>query len=498
MENRFNLIDEPWIPIADVGRGSLKQVFSNREYRSLGGNPVEKIALLKLLLAIAQAATELPDEGALLALDETTFTCQCLAYLEKWHDRFYLYGERPFLQMPAISAAAQQSYGAVLPEVATGNTTVLSQFQQERDLIDADRALLLVVLMGFSLGGKKTDNKIVLTKGYTGKSNPNGKPATGKPGPSLAFMGLLHSFLTGETLLKAIRLNLLTEDDLQGSNMFSGGLGTPPWESMPAGEDCSVAQLLRKTYIGRLVPLSRFCLLTEGGLHYSEGLSHMNYQEGMADPSVAMDASKKKIKVLWSDPEKRPWRQLPALLSFIGDGRKSFDCLQLRKSLPRASRTMSKFGLWSGGLRVSSNAGEQYVSGTDDFVDSEVWLHSDCIGEAWFSQLQHEMKELEDISSKTYGCICGYYKKQKMEGDKLAGQGTNMFWQFCERNSQDLVDACDQGREVEEARWKLRQGFAAAAFATYDHFCPNNTARQLDAWAKCRPNFSKYLTREEI
>ena len=30
----------------------------------------------------------------------------------------------------------------------------------------------------------------------------------------------------------------------------------------------------------------------------------------------------------------------------------------------------------------------------------------------------------------------------------------------------------------------------------YDHFCPKETARQLDAWAKCRPNNSKYLTQE--
>ena len=28
MERRFNLIDEPWLPIVDVGRVSLRQVFS--------------------------------------------------------------------------------------------------------------------------------------------------------------------------------------------------------------------------------------------------------------------------------------------------------------------------------------------------------------------------------------------------------------------------------------------------------------------------------------
>ncbi|MCL5254743.1 MAG: type I-E CRISPR-associated protein Cse1/CasA, partial [Gammaproteobacteria bacterium] len=52
MENRFNLVDEPWIPVADYGRVSLRQIFTNSDYRALGGNPVQKIALLKLLLAV--------------------------------------------------------------------------------------------------------------------------------------------------------------------------------------------------------------------------------------------------------------------------------------------------------------------------------------------------------------------------------------------------------------------------------------------------------------
>jgi len=35
VENRFNLVVEPWIPIADVGRVSLKQIFSELSYRAL-------------------------------------------------------------------------------------------------------------------------------------------------------------------------------------------------------------------------------------------------------------------------------------------------------------------------------------------------------------------------------------------------------------------------------------------------------------------------------
>jgi len=170
-ENHFNLIDEPWIPVVDVGLASLRDIFSHSGYRALGGNPVQKIALTKLLLAIAQAAATPADDEAWAELGAAGLSAKCLDYLERWRDRFWLYGERPFLQMPAIRAANAQSFGAVLAEVATGNTTVLTQTQIEKSLSDADKALLIVVLMGFGLGGKKTDNSATLSRGYVGKTN---------------------------------------------------------------------------------------------------------------------------------------------------------------------------------------------------------------------------------------------------------------------------------------------------------------------------------------
>ncbi len=57
--------------------------------------------------------------------------------------------------MPAIANAALKPFSVVLPDVATGNTTVLTQSQSERTLDDADKALLLLVQMGFALAGKK-------------------------------------------------------------------------------------------------------------------------------------------------------------------------------------------------------------------------------------------------------------------------------------------------------------------------------------------------------
>ncbi|MDC0662560.1 type I-E CRISPR-associated protein Cse1/CasA [Marinobacter sp. SS21] len=497
MENRFNLIDEPWIPVADHGRVSLRQIFSNPEYRSLGGNPVQKIALLKLLLAIAQAAATPKDETEWKALGVHGLAERCLGYLDKWYDRFYLYGDKPFLQMPAIRAAKVQPFGAVIPEISIGNTTVLSHTQVQRVVDDAERALLLVGVMGFAFGGKG-DNSVVLTSGYSGKTNAKGKKSVSKPGVSLGTNGFTHSFLMGASLSETVWLNLMSTQQIEQMNIYPDGIGAAPWEQMPEGEDCPVARVLKRSLIGRLVSLSYFCLLTDKGLHFSEGVAHYGYKDGFYDPSMAINYSSNEPKALWVDPEKRPWRSLTALLNFIEqDFSQGFQCWQLYCGLDRAAEESGCFSVWTGGLSVSGGqTNKQFVSGRNDFVESQVWLHSDILGQSEFSQLKQEMGALDSLAKNLYGRVQGFFKEQTVDGSKVAPQATQLFWQLCERDFQHLVDSCEQSNEAAEARQKLRQRFASYVQQSYDKFCPHETARQLDAWAKCRPNNSNYLKQE--
>lgn len=497
MDKHFNLIDEPWIPVAGKGRATLRQVFSDPDLRALGGNPVEKIALMKLLLAIAQAAATPDNDNAWRVMGADGMAQKCLAYLERWHDRFDLYGTQPFLQLPGIAAAEVKSYGTVLPEIATGNTTVLTHGQIERVLSDADKAVLLVGLMGFALGGKKTDNSITLSPNYGGKRNDKGKPSTGKPGPSVAHMGLLHTLLQGENLRQSLWLNLLAREHITQNQRYPSGIGIAPWEMMPTGEDDGTARALKQSLMGRLVPLCRFCLLVEGGLHYSEGIAHPDYKAGVCDPTVAVNWSEKQPKALWVNPEKRPWRELTALLSFLAQQQSAgFECWQLTVCVGRACEAIETFSLWSGGLRVSSNAGEQYVSGTDDFVESLIFLQSSALGDLWFAQLQTEMTALDELAKALYGRVSGYFKTQLVDGGDLAARATHLYWQLCERDFQQLLDHCEPGESNVASRHQLRRRFAGYAQQAYDRYCPKDTARQLEAWARCRPNHSKYLQQE--
>lgn len=491
-ENRYNLIDEKWIPVAGKGRVGLKTIFSDESITSLGGNPIEKIAVFKLLLAIAQSAFTPEDEKEWEKVGLTGFQKKVLDYLKQHYDCFWLYGEHPFLQMPEIEKARKMSFGDVQLEVATGNTSVVTEIQSEKPLLDADKSLLVLMLMGFACGGKKTDNSVVLTKGYSGKANDKGKPSTGKPGSSLGFMGFLHSFIFTQNLVQSVYLNLFTETCIKDIGMFSGGVGIEPWRQMPKGEDDSIAQNLKKSYMGRLIPINRFVLLTDDGIHYSEGIIHNNYAEFVVDPSIAVDFSAKpKPKVVWVDPERRPWRQITSLLAFLNTNKSTgFNCYQLSSVIERCKDTQL-FSIWSGGVRVSSNAGEQYLTGTDDFVESEVQLSSSITGEDsnFFANLSVEMDYLESIAKTLYGKVLHYFADLMTEGKSIAAQSTNTYWQMCEGDFQKLVNACESDSSSDKAK-ELRKMFRSYALQIFDSQCPNQTARQLEAWAKNRP-FSK-------
>jgi CRISPR system Cascade subunit CasA len=493
VQPRFNLVDEPWIPVVDVGLVSLKDIFTHSDYRGLGGNPVQKIALTKLLLAIAQTAFTPEDDEAWAELGAGGMATKCLAYLDQWHERFFLYGDQPFLQVPAIQAASTQSFGVVSAEISSGNTTLLFQSQIETPLNEADKALLIVQLMGFSFGGK-ADNSVVLSKGYLGKTNDKGKPSVDKIGSFLGtnskIGGYLHTFLFGQNVFETLWLNLLTQEEISQLAVFTEGLGTPPWEKMPEGEACMVAQRLQSSLMGRLIPVSKFCLLTDKSLHYSEGIAYSDYKTGGIDPSTTINMSGKSPAVIWIDPEKRPWRFLTALLSFLSQSNdQGFDCYQLRFCLLRARSQVKMIGVWSGGLRVSVNSGKCYFAAYDDFVESVIMLPQQVLGETWFANLKLEMTELDQLSKIVYSATLNYFKNQNSEGKAQAGLASNLFWQLCERKFQDLVNVCDDYNQAKA----LRKNYAGFANQAYDHFCPKDTARQLDSWAKNRPNLGKYL-----
>lgn len=484
---QFNLVDEAWIPVANAGLVSLRNIFTCPDLQSLGGTALQKIALLKLLGAIAQAAFTPENDHEWASMGPADLSKAVLVYLDQWHEAFWLYGDAPFLQMPGVKKAALLGYDAIIPEVSSGNTSVLTQWHVCPTLSDADKALLLLVNMSCCFGGKKADKSIVLSAGHS--------KGSAKSGPALCSIGLLHTFLMGGTIQETVWLNLLTQQCIRSYAVFSEGLGTPPWENMPLGEICPTAEKLKNSIMGRLVPLARFCLLENDGLRYVEGIQHPDYQQGYADPSASSRAASKKTQMLWCDPAKRPWRSLAALLSFVLDqNSSSWRCPLVYHGVSRLHEgKVASFGLWSGGIKVSSNAGEQYLSGADDIMESEIMLDTQTLfSEIWFSQLQAQMTKLETMAKVLEMSVIAYYNNFKDgSASDYAHRAAHHFWQLAEANFPDLLNACTENAE---ARRTVMQRMVNAATTAFELTCPQDTARQLQSWAQCRPKLGKFLT----
>lgn len=519
MENHFNLVDEPWIPIADHGLASLRDIFSRHEYRELGGNPIQKLSVFKLLLAIAQAAATPSDEKAWQALGTEQMAQKCLSYLDEWHDSFYLYGEKPFLQMPKViksidertekklkaaktpgqkrnvmAAGAPKGFGAgFYPDLPSDNNTVLSHTLIEKNLQDHEKALFILTLMNFAFGGKRIEADLVSLGGQK-----LGNRHTAKAGPSLGgFWGYLHSFIMTENILSSLWLNLFTEQEIKRLGYWASGLGVPPWESMPVDEVGAEAEKLKNSYMATLIALSRFVLLKNEGIYYLEGIAYPSTRDGWYEPSLTLDKSGKDIRVKYADPEKKPWRDLESLLTLAITGQSvGFECYGIKVALDRARDNFNWVSVWSAGLRTSTTSGDQSVKQSDDFVESKVWLETAVLGQGWFDQLMLEMKGLDSLSKVLYSTVNRYYSDFKADGKNIANMATSMFWQLCERDIQELLSNCEPSEAAQKQRQELRRRFAGYQHDSFDSFCPNETARQIDVWARYRPVNYHYIFQE--
>ena len=516
LQNRFNLIDEPWIPVVDAGLVSIKDVFCTPDLGSLGGTPVQKIALTKLLLAIAQAAATPENNGEWATMGPHGLAERSWEYLEKWHDRFFLFGERPFLQLSILGeiekelstrrtknkdAKLKKNLLSMMPEFVDGTNAVrLFHSQVPRALSDAEKALLIVQVCGFALAGK-ADTSVRLSS-HDPQKMPFAYVESKKrshPGAFLGYGGYLHNFLWDRHLLTTLWLNLFSWEQIREMRLYAG-VGTPPWEKMPEGMDCDVARSLTENLMGRLVPLSVFCLLTDDGLLCTEGILHPTFADGGDDPSVAIDMVTRKGQCV--DPVKRPWRDLVSLLSFFNAQSSSVsDCRQIRLSLSRLN-TLDAFprvGIWSGGVKVSRQAGNSFINASDDFVESCVDEIPLCAIGDWFSRFSHEIKSLERLAKILEKSVFDYYFREikasstkKDEFAKKRAQGAaRLFWELCEPHVKSLVEAC--ARSHENTSRSLRPTFAGIVETVYGLSCPRHTARQIDAWSRHHPNLKRYL-----
>lgn len=504
MMSSFNLVDSRWIP-TNHGLKSLRESFDCG--LSLSGNPMERVSCFKFLLAICQAACTPKDMLEWKALGCTGLRSAVLKYFEEHFDEFWLYGAKPFLQFPILENQAKKkcSIAALSPKYAypNGNVTVLYRHQLPHASSDAEKALLLVVQQSFAFGGKKADNSIVLTAGYLDKSKENGKPSSGRPGPSVGQVGYLHAFCVGADIAETCYLNLFTMCDVLCMKDLEFGVGDPPWERLPEGEDDAIARRLKRSLMGKLVPMNRFMLLHSDcdDCEYTEGISHLSHKErGGGDLTCTIENKLVDPKAIWADTNKLPWRQLPSILSFLDSENDMFTNIVLQNGIEKVRQSgKHTFMVWAGGVSVSSNAGEQYLTGTDDFVSSCFEMPIEMLeGSDWFGRFKTSMNKLESQGDVLFSSVRRYYTGGMMmdntSAKALSSKAVSDYWIRAERLFHDVISLCsDWSEEKRDALGKKTQRLVLDCF---DEYCPKVSARQIAAWAEYRP--FRYKEKKEV
>jgi CRISPR system Cascade subunit CasA len=132
--SRYNLIDEPWIPVRDLtGRLSelgIKDVLlRSRELATIESpSPLVVAALHRFLLAVLYRAIKGPtDIEHAKRLFRDGFPAKEISdYLEHWRGRFFLFDEKyPFGQIPSFTPKTWRSWTALAAEHNADNAKVL-------------------------------------------------------------------------------------------------------------------------------------------------------------------------------------------------------------------------------------------------------------------------------------------------------------------------------------------------------------------------------------
>lgn len=325
----MNLVTEPWIPVTTPEGthrlASLLEVFTpTHKFVDLAVRPHERIALMRLLTCIGQAALEGPVNKEWKAAPKN-LPKAAEHYLNQWLDSFNLFDpKKPFLQIPTIEKLAKSSKANADTELidftsvskldfslATGNNTTLFDHggfsTASRCFTPSSLALMLLTFQQFSPGGLIA--KVQWAGKETSKSSAHA-PCT----PA----SMLHAFLRAETLYETLCANLLSKETVKRHfNTVGDCWGKPIWEMMPLSlDDKTAVTNATQTYLGRLVPLSRLCCLQANGnsVMLGNGLDYLAFPKFSPETSATLIVNRKQERQLLGAGAKAIWRELPALI----------------------------------------------------------------------------------------------------------------------------------------------------------------------------------------
>ncbi|WIK64367.1 type I-E CRISPR-associated protein Cse1/CasA [Gleimia hominis] len=242
MENSFNLVDEPWIPVR-MRDGtnkilSLRDTFANSGQitRIQGDSPTQNYAVLRVLLAIIWRAHLTDPDFTQVLSDRDEYTgwwfdnledpqwlnsSPINDYLDRWHERFELiHSPKPFMQVNDLQTTSGKTLGIarIIPKAEKDQFT-MRDGQKREALSLPEAARWLIALQAYDYSGIKPgavgDPRVKGGKGY-----PIGTGWTGTTGGVV-----LHGRCLAQTFILNLPVNLMADDKRE--------LDLPPWERTP-------------------------------------------------------------------------------------------------------------------------------------------------------------------------------------------------------------------------------------------------------------------------
>ncbi|NPV02163.1 MAG: type I-E CRISPR-associated protein Cse1/CasA [Brevinematales bacterium] len=477
----MNLVSDPWIPVTAADGLptiiSLLNVFTKGAlYPDLSVKPYERVALMRLFTCIAHAALDGPNN-----FEEWENSVKLLAekvpsYLSKWKDYFELYHpSTPFLQIAGLNPKSPRNPVSKMDfDIANGNSTTFfdneSISDDVRKIPDDELALLLLTYQCYSLGGGL---------GVT-EWNGTATKQVGNMDAPCSDDSMIHCFIGGGNLLDTIVLNLPVRDDL--NKHYSGfDYGKPVWEMYPTSPDpdSPEAENASRTYMGRLVSLSRWIKLIPGEYEmlFGEGFKYPKFPDFPREITssvrrVKQGKKEEKSFLMPYSPEKALWRDLQSVIIVKDDyqeggplclrrlrGDKDFDLI-----IDGFARYQQKFLDASEGIyhipgRMLTDRGREYYEKGIDFAEKRDW--------------------------RLKGAVKQYYKILNVQAD-LSGKASGIFWTLLESQKDLLftIAGSTGNRTVVEGLEKEWHDIVfKTAINAYQMCCENHSARALQAFA---------------
>lgn len=315
----MNLTTGKWIPVVwedgHADKVSLLDVFQQGEIiRDLAVRPHERIALMRLLICIAQAALDGPKDRDDWQACQKRLPQAAADYLAKWKHAFELFGAgQRFLQVPNVTRTASSDENKLIlvskldSALATGAASTLfdNNGGVSRIFSEEQLALMLLVFQSFSSGGLLSE---CIWNGIRTKKAGNAAA------PGLAGKMVHTIVLSRKSLLCSIWMNLINKEQIL---ITQNTWGKPVWEMMPQGPDDNVAiSNAVNSYMGRLVPISRAVSLQDDNVSmiWGNALNYPSFVEcGWREPMATIYVSsynQNERRQLEGTVTKALWREL--------------------------------------------------------------------------------------------------------------------------------------------------------------------------------------------